>query len=85
MAEADAEFITRLEPQDEYTHTPDAAANYNESMYFNVFDPKTAVGGWFRIGNRPNEGYAEMSVCLYLPGGRVAFMFGRPKISGNAE
>jgi hypothetical protein len=85
MAEAAAEFITRLEPQDEYTHTPDAAANYNESMYFNVFDPKTTVGGWFRIGNRPNEGYAEMSVCLYLPGGRVAFMFGRPKISGNAE
>src|SRR5271154_2965930 len=85
MAEAAAEFITRLEPQDEYTHTPDAAANYNDSMYFNVFDPKTTVGGWFRIGNRPNEGYAEMSVCLYLPGGRVAFMFGRPKISSNDE
>jgi hypothetical protein len=43
------------------------------------------VGGWFRLGNRPNEGQAEMSVCLYLPGGRVGFMFGRPKISGNAE
>ena len=76
---------TRLEPLDEYTHTPDAASNYNESMYFNVFDPKTRVGGWFRLGNRPNEGYAEMSVCLYLPGGRVGFMFGRPKIAGNDE
>ena len=32
-------FKLRLEPKDEYTHTPDAAANYNESMYFNVFDP----------------------------------------------
>ncbi len=85
MADDAPVFITRLEPQDEYTHTPDAASNYNESMYFNVFDPKTKVGGWFRIGNRPNEGYAEMSVCLYLPGGRVAFMFGRPKISGNTE
>ena len=39
----------------------------------------TKVGGWFRIGNRPNEGYAEISVCLYLPGGRVGFMFGRPE------
>ncbi len=31
------------------------------------------VGGWFRIGNRPNEGHAEMSACVYLPDGRVAF------------
>ena len=76
-------FKLRLEPQDEYTHTPDAASNYNESMYFNVFDPDRKVGGWFRLGNRPNEGYAEMSVCLYLPDGRVAFMYGRPKIADN--
>ncbi|MFI4974714.1 MAG: hypothetical protein ACHP84_09270 [Caulobacterales bacterium] len=85
MAEAPPKFVTRLVPEDEYTHTPDAASNYNESMYFNVFDPKTKVGGWFRLGNRPNEGAAEMSVCLYLPGGRVAFMFGRPKIADNAQ
>ena len=85
MAEAAPKFITRLAPEDEYTHTPDAASNYNESMYFNVFDTKTQVGGWFRIGNRPNEGAAEMSVCLYLPGGRVAFMFARPKIADNKE
>ena len=84
MTEA-PKFITRLAPEDEYTHTPDAASNYNESMYFNIFDARTKVGGWFRLGNRPNEGQAEMSVCLYLPGGRIAFMFGRPKISGNAE
>ena len=64
-------LTTRLRPEDEYTHTPEAAANYNESMYFNVFDPASKVGGWFRLGNRPNEGYAEMTVCLYLPGGRV--------------
>jgi hypothetical protein len=76
-------FKVRLEPQDEYTHTPDAASNYNESMYFNVFDPKAKIGGWFRLGNRPNEGHAEMTVCLYLPDGRVAFMYGRPKIADN--
>src|SRR5437870_13470939 len=76
-------FKVRLEPHDEYTHTPDAAKNYNESMYFNVFDPSKKVGGWFRLGNRANEGHAEMTVCLYLPDGRVAFMFGRPPIAGN--
>jgi hypothetical protein len=83
MADDAPQFITRLLPEDEYTHTPDAASNYNESMYFNVFDHGSKVGGWFRLGNRPNEGQAEMSVCLYLPGGRVAFMFGRPKIANN--
>ena len=34
------------------------------------------------MGNRPNEGYAEMTVCLYLPDGRVGFMFKRPHIEG---
>ncbi|HWA62869.1 MAG TPA: hypothetical protein VG939_15925 [Caulobacteraceae bacterium] len=85
MAETSSEFTTRLEPQDEYCHEPDAAQNYNESMYFNVFDHGRKAGGWFRIGNRPNEGYAEMSVCLYLPDGRIGFMFARPKIEGNKE
>jgi len=74
-----------LEPADEYCHTPDAAKNYNESMYVNVFDPVKKIGGWFRLGNRVHEGYAEMSVCLYLPDGRVGFMFGRPTITSNEE
>ena len=78
-------FKLRLEPQDEYTHTPDAAANYNESMYFNVFDPVRKIGGWFRLGNRANEGQAEMTTCLYLPDGRVAFMYGRPRIADNKQ
>jgi len=57
--------------------------NFNESMYFNLYDPAQGVGGWFRCGNRANEGYAEMTVCLYLPGGRVGFMFKRAEISSN--
>jgi hypothetical protein len=73
----------RLEPQDEYLHPPDAAPNFNESVYVNGFDPRTRVGGWMRIGNRPGEGYAELSVCLYLPDGRVACQFARPPIAGN--
>ena len=73
----------RLEPQDEYNHEPDEASNYNESMYFNVFDHEKKMGGWFRLGNRPNEGYAEMTCCIYLPDGRIGFMFGRPEISTN--
>lgn len=74
----------RLEPQDEYMHRGDEP-NFNESMYFNFFDPGPEVGGWFRVGNRPNEGYAEVTVCLYLPDGTVGFSFGRPEIEGNGS
>lgn len=73
----------RLDPEDEYLHPLEEAVNFNESMYFNVYDPGKKVGGFFRIGNRANEGYAEVTVCCYLPDGRAAFMFGRPKIQGN--
>ncbi len=72
-----------LDPQDEYCHAPEAVSNYNESMYFNVFDPQRKTGGWFRLGNRVNEGYAEMSCCVYLADGRIGFMYARPKISNN--
>ncbi len=78
-------IVTVLEPEDEYTHVPDDSSNYNESMYLNGFDLQREVGGWFRLGNRVNEGYAEMTVCLYLPGGRVGFMYQRPPISENSE
>jgi hypothetical protein len=85
MAKPPAGTIIRLAPEDEFPHDPGGAANYNESMYFNVFDPARRAGGWFRLGNRPNEGHAEMSICLYLPDGRVGFMFARPTIVGNTE
>ena len=45
--------------------------------------PTPGLGGWVRMGNRPNERYAEMTVCLYLPDGRVGFMFKRPDIEGH--
>lgn len=73
----------RLDPSDEYMHEVDEATTYNESVYTNFYDPRQRVGGFFRIGNRPREGYAEMTVCLYLPDGRAAFMFARPHIDSN--
>ena len=76
-------LTTVLEPSDEYPHAPDDVANYNESMYLNAFDVERELGGWFRLGNRVNEGYAEMTVCIYLPGGRVGFVYARPQIDTN--
>ena len=72
-------------PEDDYMHEPESASNYNESRYYNWFDAKSAMGGWVRMGNRVNEGYAELTICLYLPDGRVGFQFKRPKITTNAE
>lgn len=74
-------FIMR--PQHEFMHAPDGSINFNESVYTNGFDAVSPVGGWMRLGNRANEGYAELSVCLYLPDGRIACQFQRPEIAGN--
>lgn len=80
----DQDFI--LKREDEYTHVPDAdVVNYNESVYVNGFDGKHEVGGWMRLGNRANEGHAELAVCLYLPGGRVACQFKKPRIENNEK
>ncbi|CAN5559624.1 hypothetical protein BH23ACT3_BH23ACT3_22750 [soil metagenome] len=85
-------MAVRLDDSDEYMHELVPEPNFNESMYINCFDPVQQVGGWFRMGNRANEGTAEMTVCLYLPPGpgsesdgprRVGFMFKRPSIDNN--
>src|SRR5207244_7068797 len=70
---------------DDLMHPNTGEENYNESAYYNFYDPAHRLGGFARIGNRPNERYAEMTLCLYLPDGRVAFMFARPEIADNAH
>lgn len=73
----------RLVAGDEGPHAPDDAVNFNESVYVNGFDPRLRAGVWMRLGNRVNEGHAELSVCAYLPDGRVACQFARPDIAAN--
>jgi hypothetical protein len=73
----------RLEPADELMHPLEGHTNFNESMYFNAYDPSIGLGGFLRLGNRANEGHAEMTTCLYLPDGRAAFTFRRPEIDNN--
>lgn len=77
------EFL--LKPEDEHTHRPSAEKHFNESVYSNGFAADGSFGGWMRLGNRVNEGYAELSVCLYLPDGRVACQFQRPPITDNSQ
>lgn len=74
----------RLDPADEYLHELGPEPTFNESMYFNVYDPAARVGAFFRVGNRANEGTGEMTCCVYLPDGRVGFMFKRPQVTDNS-
>ena len=62
MAALPAGLRHRLEPEDEYPHDPGEAENYNESMYLNAFDPRTRLGAWFRLGNRPNQGLSLIHI-----------------------
>ncbi len=72
-----------LRAGDEGAHRVGAEINWNESRYVDFWDPVSRIGGWFRIGNRPNAGWAEMSACVNLPDGSIAFMFERPSIENN--
>lgn len=69
--------------RDDDTHPLGPESNFNESMYFNFFDRARNAGGFVRLGNRANEGYAEMTLTLYLPDGSVLFQYKRPEITDN--
>jgi hypothetical protein len=78
-----SEMKVMLLEQDDFMHPNSGESNFNESAYYNFFDRTSRIGGFVRLGNRPNEGYAEMTTCLYLPDGNVGFMFARPEIKDN--
>src|SRR5499426_3590928 len=78
-----ARIVGDLVLEDDYTHSFGPEPNFNESMYFNFFDRARRIGGFVRLGNRANEGRAELTTTLYLPDGRVLFTFARPAISHN--
>lgn len=72
-----------LRESDDSMHENTGEQTFNESAYFNFYDPSARLGGFVRIGNRPGEGHAEMTVCLYPPDATVAFMFWRAEIEAN--
>jgi len=76
-------IIGNIRADDDYMHPLGPEPNFNESMYFNFFDRTRSLGGFVRIGNRANEGRAEMTTTVFLPDGRVLFNFKRPAIENN--
>ncbi len=76
-------LIGNIRAEDDYTHELGPEENFNESVYFNFFDPRERRGGFVRIGNRANEGYAEMTVIVWNPDGSAYFNYKKPEISHN--
>ena len=76
-------IIGNIQPEDDYTHELGPEPNFNESVYFNFFDPVQNRGGFVRIGNRANEGYAEMTVIVWNPDGSAYFNYKKPEITHN--
>ena len=48
------------------------------SRFISIFDP-TKHWGIYRMGNRANEGYAEMTVMIFLADGSVLFNYKNPR------
>ena len=76
-------MTTTIDPRDDLLHAVTPEPDFMETNYYNVFDHRSGTGGFLRLGNRANEGWAELTVCLFLPDGSVGFMGAKPPISGN--
>jgi hypothetical protein len=77
---------------DEALHDPGGVALYNESVYFNFvcetpdprrLGPRQPIGGIMRIGLRPTDGYAELSLNLPLPDGSALFLYEREPLAAQ--
>jgi hypothetical protein len=75
--------IVAVPVEDELMHLPTDDLEFNESMYFSYVDERATHGALLRIGNRVNEGYTEVSVIVYLPGGGLAFRYERLPLTAN--
>lgn len=75
--------MSSYQESDEKTHAPSKETDFNESMYLNYYDETKGIGGFLRVANRPNEGFAEVTNTTYLADGSVLFSYQKPAIQGN--
>ena len=81
--ESDHAVVTPIPPTDEAMHEPTDDPQFNESMYFNFVDADSGFATLIRMGNRVNEGHAEVTAIVYLPDGGAAIHFERAPITSN--
>ena len=79
--------VCRYGQHDEALHDAAAQPLYNESVYVN-FVASVAdtgpLGGILRVGLRPTDGYAELSLNLPLAGGATIFSYEREPLDPTA-
>jgi len=72
--------VCRYGAHDECLHESLGQPLYNESVYFNFVTRGAGagpLGGILRVGLRPTDGYAELSLNLPLDGGTTIFLYER--------
>jgi hypothetical protein len=77
------QIVGDVEATDDDMHPVETDHAFNESMLITFFDRQRDVGALLRIGNRVNEGYAEVTFCLFPPERGALFQFTRAPISTN--
>jgi len=60
-----------VEVADDYTHRAPSDPAFAEAVHVHFYAPASQWGGYLRCSNRPNEGVADVSVCLFRPDGSV--------------
>lgn len=58
-----------LDTRHDLRHAVEGDGAWSESYYFNGYDPSSDSGLFTRIGFRPNEGYVDVGLSIWLPGG----------------
>jgi hypothetical protein len=61
-----------LDERHDFMHPVEGDSAWSESYYFNAYDPISDSGLFTRIGIRPNEGTADASLSVWLPGQELA-------------
>jgi hypothetical protein len=74
-----------IEPRDERAHEAGPEPAWSESYYFNFYDPGPGVGGFTRIGIRPNEGHADGNLFLFWPGGGLVALLNKVERRDNSD
>jgi hypothetical protein len=77
------ESVGDVDPTDDGMHPVEADHEFNESMLITFFDRTQDAGALMRIGNRVNEGYAEVTFCMFPPQQGALFQFARAPITTN--
>jgi len=65
-----------LSDEHDFAHPVEGDTAWSESYYFNAYDPEADAGLFTRIGVRPNEGTIDVGLTAWLPGNRVAMVYG---------